>query len=400
MTTPRVPPPPAPPRPKSAWRHLVSASAQTLASANPIALSESLSERLDRKMAHAIRHQDSPRFEAALLQAHRHCLASKSALLAPQSLSESIWRGDASFLERLLAYGANPNARAVPIADANLPAAERSLIHLAAETGRSFMLETLLRYGADLLACSSHGSTPLMLAADKGCLASARLLISRGAPLNERDHLGRSALARALPYDPANDTLVCPNAPETVSHRLFDQLILGAEVASALLKAGASAAAPPASLGPLLSGSLPPLAGAIRIRDHDLIERLIRAGADASWLLNPRSESRPSFEFSRPSIDPAHWARQIAARPDLASARDHAIALARPPRPPQPRNAPSEQSPALAPPSSERPPNLASRRAADALRSSPLAPPADDPLSELATQRENAWIAKKKSLKL
>lgn len=124
----------------------------------------------------------------------------------------------------LLAHGANvhgvpPN---IPLRDAILCGASRAAQQLLAagasavaqtEDGESLVLSTargggsesggvrilgmLLAHGADVNAANGHGTTPLMVAAGRGCLSTVRILVERGADVNLVDRAGRTAFSFA-----------------------------------------------------------------------------------------------------------------------------------------------------------------------------------------------------------
>lgn len=81
----------------------------------------------------------------------------------------------------------------------------RTLLHVAASTGRPAMAETLIELGAALDAQDGDGKTPLHLAIERDWDDSdqtdvARLLIEAGAPLDIEDRHGNHPLARAVTH--------------------------------------------------------------------------------------------------------------------------------------------------------------------------------------------------------
>lgn len=91
-------------------------------------------------------------------------------------------------VERLLAAGANPNARG---------AGRRTALQYAAERNRIAVAERLLDAGADIDGHDDTRLTPLIMAADRGYTQLARRLIARGADVNIAHVKGWTALIDA-----------------------------------------------------------------------------------------------------------------------------------------------------------------------------------------------------------
>ncbi len=60
-------------------------------------------------------------------------------------------------------------------------------LHLAARNGRVAEVREHIEQGADMDEADDHGLTPLHWAALNGCLDLAKLLVNRGAGINEPD---------------------------------------------------------------------------------------------------------------------------------------------------------------------------------------------------------------------
>lgn len=114
----------------------------------------------------------------------------------PPLLIEAAKRGDLAEVSRLLADGADPNAR-----DRH----NNTALTFAARDGHLDMARRLLSAGADVGPIDDEGVTPLILAAFKNHPEIAFLLLDKGADASVRDQWGRRALDYALrrgPEDP------------------------------------------------------------------------------------------------------------------------------------------------------------------------------------------------------
>ena len=115
-----------------------------------------------------------------------------------------------AFIETMLEYGADPNAvttRAVPGIFTFLNTKGATPFLLAAQAVDVPLMQLLLDWGANPLAATADGTTPLMTAAgigyDEGrhtrwtepaSLAAVQLLMARGADVNLADQAGNTAL--------------------------------------------------------------------------------------------------------------------------------------------------------------------------------------------------------------
>lgn len=121
-------------------------------------------------------------------------LGAYRSLSADEALIKAVKGGDASAVARLLASGANPNARSED--DARHPTA----LMLAARGGRGEIVVALADRGADVKAVSDVGTTALMDAAVGGDAAVVRELLGRGAGVNDVNRYGDTALIKAAQY--------------------------------------------------------------------------------------------------------------------------------------------------------------------------------------------------------
>lgn len=109
-------------------------------------------------------------------------------------LAEAVKNGDAAEVRRLLAAGADMEAR---------DDIGRTPLILAAWLGDAVTAKALVGAGADVNAKDEHGRTPLILAAWSGSAEIANLLVGAGADLNARTHDGRTALVEAAEHGEA-----------------------------------------------------------------------------------------------------------------------------------------------------------------------------------------------------
>lgn len=113
----------------------------------------------------------------------------KADLLGRTPLWWSVRRDDLGKSQTLLRHGADPNI-------ANT--AGRSPLHNAAAQGNLALVEALLDHGASVEQKSFEGKTPLQVAGVYGVTSDvlvAERLLAAGAPINERDTYGRTAVS-------------------------------------------------------------------------------------------------------------------------------------------------------------------------------------------------------------
>ena len=164
------------------------------------------------------------------------------------------------------ALGGNPNGADL----ANLRLEGETLLHAAARFGNRATVIVLLDRSVDPNVVANAG-TPLHLAAARGDLAMAKLLIEHGAKIDARDTLGRTPLHCAAisgkgPYRRGP-------TPEAPDYR---------GVVALLLSKGADVEA--AQKSDLYVGSSwRPLHGAVHARNQEVAVLLLRAGAKTSW---------------------------------------------------------------------------------------------------------------------
>jgi len=154
-----------------------------------------------------------------------------------QALIEAARRGDAAEVTRLLAAGADPDARdranrtALHHAtEANHVAAALALIEAGADVnasdgasidhtpylmagarGQLEILRATLAHGASLASTNGYGGTALIPAAERGHVEAVAMLIAAGSDLDHVNRLGWTALLEAVILSdggPAHQTIV------------------------------------------------------------------------------------------------------------------------------------------------------------------------------------------------
>jgi ankyrin repeat protein len=131
--------------------------------------------------------QQQPRLRYAVLGALCLALVSTAALAAPETgqapdgttpLHWAVYRNDLPQVERLIAAGADVNARndyqSTPLSE-------------AAVIGNVKVLRKLLGAGADVESRNADGQTALMILARSSNVDAAKLLLARGAAVNARE---------------------------------------------------------------------------------------------------------------------------------------------------------------------------------------------------------------------
>ncbi|MCZ6839959.1 MAG: ankyrin repeat domain-containing protein, partial [Alphaproteobacteria bacterium] len=81
---------------------------------------------------------------------------------------------------------------------AKVVALRRSVLHAAAEMGRTDAVAAMLDRGIDVDAGSDVGATALSYAASRGHREAVALLLERGADVNARNGVGKTALGLAM----------------------------------------------------------------------------------------------------------------------------------------------------------------------------------------------------------
>lgn len=294
---------------------------------------------LDRRLAKIIQRNDLLAFDEALgaacLSASPRPPFSESSPRAPLpepslALDAALRSKNELFLGRLLAAGANPDARAPDepegffSPETDTPRSQR-LLHRAVSLSKDWAVWALLRSGANPSSRDAGGRTPLIFAARENKPLCAQALIEMGSPLDATDNMGRSALYFALRWPLSEDALARAHASPKDIALDGERLASRAPLALALLEAGASAADP--ALSPSQQApSLPFLAAALRSQSLPLARALLRAGANPSWLLGPAPlPSDPGAES-----DPArHFLLLAQNRPEFRPLIERARAMAR-----------------------------------------------------------------------
>jgi ankyrin repeat protein len=133
----------------------------------------------------AARQRDAAALEALLARDAR-AVAAERAADGTTALHWAVYHDDLKLAERLLAAGADPNARndyeATPLGE-------------AAVVGNVAMIRRLLEAGADPEGANSDGQTPLMVIARTSNVEAAELLLKRGAKVDTREKWrGQTAL--------------------------------------------------------------------------------------------------------------------------------------------------------------------------------------------------------------
>jgi len=169
---------------------------------------------------------------------------------APARAADDLFEAsdDLEAVQRLLAAGADPNARA--------KTETTPLMAAASGNGPVEVLDALIAKGADVNAMKSDGTTALTLACSYGGdLAKVRRLLAAGADPNRGVALGPHALSFAVrTHDP--------------------------ELVALLLDAGAKPDAPDLDVNDEPVEGLPPLAYAAEAGYADIVELLLAHGAD------------------------------------------------------------------------------------------------------------------------
>lgn len=106
-----------------------------------------------------------------------------------QQLRDAAWANDVRAAERLIEWGANPNAQDETMQSPYL---------IATSEGRSELLELTLEHGADLTDLDSWNGTGLIRAAERGHWEVSGILLRNGIDSNHVNRLGYQALHEAV----------------------------------------------------------------------------------------------------------------------------------------------------------------------------------------------------------
>src|SRR5436309_9486093 len=139
-------------------------------------------------------------------------------------LMEAAGRGNLLTVRALLSNKANPNAR-------ELNGGQTALMWALSQR-QSAVVEELLQHGADVHAGSKTGFTPLMFAAQKGDVESARILLRAGAKPNDAQPKTRltplmiaSAMAHAKAVDLLLDNGADPNLVDASGYTSLHRVV-------------------------------------------------------------------------------------------------------------------------------------------------------------------------------
>lgn len=126
--------------------------------------------------------------------------------IGEQAIALAAWKGHYKAVEWLIERGASLNP----------PDKTWGALHYAAFSGRTKIVDLLLRHGAKLDARAPNLATPLMMAVREGNESIARTLVEAGASTTAVSDRGENALAWALRYNRLKiATVVAP--PEVVA---------------------------------------------------------------------------------------------------------------------------------------------------------------------------------------
>jgi ankyrin repeat protein len=116
-----------------------------------------------------------------------------------EDLYEASGRGDLPEVKRLLAKGADVNAKIEVGGVRGIPKGVKSTALMAASgMGHQEIVQILLEKGADVNARTYAGMTPLMAASGMGHREIVQMLLDKGADVNAMSKTGRTALGETI----------------------------------------------------------------------------------------------------------------------------------------------------------------------------------------------------------
>lgn len=126
-------------------------------------------------------------------------VASKAAEEPIVRLAKAVKEGDVVAVRKLIAEGADPNAR-VPSSELG-----RTPLFLAVEADKPEVTEALLQAGANPAIADENGDAVIVAAADHERIRHARILMAHGVSIDSRDRSGMTPLMRGAPYEKGPD---------------------------------------------------------------------------------------------------------------------------------------------------------------------------------------------------
>ncbi len=170
----------------------------------------------------AVRHDD---LETAELLIHAGANVKAANRFGVTPLELACMNGNGAIVEALLKAGEDPNAVVSVTGD--------TALMVAARTGKTDAIKTLLNHGADVNKTNSEGQTPLMWAASAKNAAAVEVLIEHKADLNAKTHT-------APPPKPLDTIFSAPYPVGGMTALLFAARQNDAQSANALIATGAN----------------------------------------------------------------------------------------------------------------------------------------------------------------